>query len=257
MKQGDFSELAQAYRHRTGYSLRVLKSLAAYVGAWREDFQVADIGAGTGKLTENLLELGFRIHAVEPNQAMRSEGISQVNHSHVIWSEGSAEMTGLPDNYADWILMASSFHWTDYPKTLAEFSRILKPGGYFTALWNPRNLEANELHQRIEAKIYEIAPEIQRVSSGSSRFTEDLDAKLLSTGHFTDLIFMQAPHEVQMTPERYLGAWRSVNDIQAQAGPERFKLILAAIEKEIEHLDEVIVPYQTRAWTVRSRKKCA
>lgn len=39
---------------------------------------VADVGAGTGKLTENLIELGLHGYAVEPNDAMRGEGISYI-----------------------------------------------------------------------------------------------------------------------------------------------------------------------------------
>ena len=54
-----------------------------------------------------------------------------------------------------------------------------------------------------------------------------------------------------MSHERYLGAWRSVNDIQAQAGPEKFEVLLRQIGEKIASLSEVVVPYKTRAWTVR------
>jgi ubiquinone/menaquinone biosynthesis C-methylase UbiE len=252
MKQGDFTDLAKAYIHRTGYSLTVLSTLAASIGAWRTGFEVLDLGAGTGKLTANLLELGLRVRAIEPNQAMREEGQTQV--PQINWAEGSAENTGLPDNSIDWLLMGSSFHWADLPVALAEFARVLKPGGFFTALWNPRALENNELHARIESRIYALVPDLKRVSSGSSAFTQNLEAKICSTGHFGNLLFMEAPHQVLMTPERYLGAWRSVNDIQAQAGPERFEQVMAAISSEIEGLELIEVPYRTRAWTVQNLK---
>ena len=55
-----------------------------------------------------------------------------------------------------------------------------------------------------------------------------------------------------MSKERYIGAWRSVNDIQAQAGPDRFKLILNKIEEIIEPYSQIVVPYKSRAWTVQS-----
>lgn len=58
-----------------------------------------------------------------------------------------------------------------------------------------------------------------------------------------------------MSKERYMGAWRSVNDIQAQAGKETFQKILAAIEDQIAGLDQVVVPYLSRAFTVRSTKR--
>jgi len=254
MERGDFTNLAKDYIHRTGYSSRVLGAIAAYVGALRERFAIADVGAGTGKLTENLCALGFRGFAVEPNDAMRNEAIHLgTTTGQFSWSAGSAERTGLPDKCVDWVLMASSFHWTKPDLALGEFHRILRPGGFFTALWNPRDLESSDLHMRIEARIHSVMPEITRVSSGSSKYTQGVDKTLVSTGHFGNLIFMEAPHLEVMPKERYIGAWRSVNDIQAQAGPERFARILEAIADEISALDAVPVPYKTRAWTVQAK----
>lgn len=64
MKQGDFTNLAKDYINRPGYSLDVLRMIARTAGMDRKDFLVADVGAGTGKLTENLevilLQFGTR-----------------------------------------------------------------------------------------------------------------------------------------------------------------------------------------------------
>lgn len=37
----------------------------------------------------------------------------------------------MSNNQADWVIMASSFHWTDPKKSLPEFNRILTGGGVF------------------------------------------------------------------------------------------------------------------------------
>jgi SAM-dependent methyltransferase len=254
MQQGDFTALAKDYINRTGYSLRVLKHLAAYLGAHQESFVVADVGAGTGKLTEGLIQLGLRGYAVEPNHAMRAEGLRLNDGRGFVWREGAGETTTLADSSVDWLLMASSFHWTDPQRSLPEFHRVLKPGGYFTALWNPRNLEQSQLHLKIEARIHEMVPNVKRVSSGSRRYTEGIEDTLVLGGWFDNLIFIEAAHEQRMSRERYLGAWRSVNDIQAQAGAERFKSIMRMIEEHLGELQEIVVPYRTRAWTVQSTK---
>ncbi len=251
MKLGDFTELAESYHNRAGYSKVVLTVLGRYAGAFgNPGFQIVDVGAGTGKLTENLLEMGFSCLAVEPNDAMRKEGIKYTSKFKVEWRAGSGEETGLPASTADWVFMASSFHWVDREKGLAEFHRILKPGGHFTALWNPRDLESSPLHTEIEAIIYDIVPDLKRVSSGGAKYRGDLHRDLVSTGHFRDCVFVEANHEEIMSKERYLGAWRSVNDIQVQAGPERFERIMKAIEQKLGNQTEVVVPYKTRSWTV-------
>ncbi len=254
MEQGDFTRLAKDYIHRTGYSRRVLGALASYLGAHREKFVVADVGAGTGKLTEVLLDLGLRGFSVEPNDAMREEGMRlHASREAFGWSKGTAEETGLATGSVDWVLMGSSFHWTDAPRALAEFHRILRPGGAFTALWNPRDLERNELQATIDANIQKMVPTLKRVSSGSKVHTEGIDEKLSSTGHFDGVLFMEAPHEQLMDRDRYLGAWRSVNDIQAQAGAETFQRIMTMIEGLVAKMDRIVVPYKTRAWTVHRR----
>lgn len=257
MELGDFTKLAKDYVNRVGYSETVLTVLKHHIEATRGPIRaVADVGAGTGKLTEDLANLGFRGFAIEPNDAMRAEGIKLFDgRDSFVWSKGTAEVTGLADNCVDWVLMGSSFHWTDAPVALREFHRILRPGGYFTAIWNPRNIESSPLHAGIEAKIREMVPNLKRVSSGSRANMQDMEKKLLSTPYFKDICLLEAPHEAVMTKERYMGAWRSVNDIHAQAGDTLFEEILKMIEGEIRHLDQVVVPYLSRAFTVRSTKE--
>ena len=100
----------------------------------------------------------------------------------VNWSEGCAEATGLEDNCVNWALMGSSFHWADSELAVKEFYRILVPGGFFTAIWNPRNIESSELHRRIEEVVYAEVPTMKRVSSGKSISTEEMKTKLLTGG---------------------------------------------------------------------------
>lgn len=255
MKHGDFTKLARYYENRPGYSEVVLECLKNYIFNGTGEGKVADIGAGTGKLTENLADIGIEGFAVEPNAAMRLEGEKTfLNRKEFIWSEGIAENTGLADNCVVWALMGSSFHWTDSQQAVKEFYRILVPGGFFTAIWNPRDIERSELHMRIEEAVYSEIPDMKRVSSGKAITTEEMREKLLGGGYFKDILFVEAPHSVCMSKERYMNTWKSVNDIQVQAGEEGFQRILQKIEKIICDLDEIEVPYLSRSWTVRSCK---
>jgi SAM-dependent methyltransferase len=248
MRPGDFTTLAQAYRHRPGYSDELIDALVDQTGADLGGVTV-DVGAGTGKLTSMLSDREAHGLAIEPNAAMRAEG-ERLQMPGFAWRGGGAEATGLRDESVDWVTMASAFHWTDAPKALAEFHRILKPRGALTLLWNPRDLARDPLQMRIEARIAALAPDVRRRSSGAPAYTETLEDLLLADGRFRRLLFLEAPHVERMSVERHLGAWASVNDVRAQAGEEAWAEIMPAIEEELRGLDHVDVRYRTRAWLV-------
>jgi SAM-dependent methyltransferase len=55
--------------------------------------------------------------------------------------EGSAEFTTLEDASVDFVTAGQAFHWFEPEKTRAEFRRILRPQGWFVAVWNFREKE--------------------------------------------------------------------------------------------------------------------
>ena len=88
--------------------------------------------------------------------------------------QGTAEKTQLKSNSADWISMASSFHWADFEKALAEFNRVLRKEAIFTVLWNPRVISENPILVEIEDYLKFLKPNLKRVSSGKTIDKEEL-----------------------------------------------------------------------------------
>ncbi len=193
------------------------------------------------------------VTAVEPNDDMRQNGTTDSQHTNIRWLAGSAEATGLADASADWVSMASSFHWANFDATTKEFHRVLRAGGRFTALWNPRLIEVNPLLVEIEAHLDTLRPNIKRVSSGRSGITETLTEQLWASPYFEDVVYLEGRHVIAMTPERYLGAWRSVNDLRVQLGQEKFDAFLAFVEQRIAGLKGIEATYLTRAWSARRK----
>ncbi len=254
MKHGDFSQLAENYsKYRPGYSTFVRDAILGLCGKKHEDIDFVDVGAGTGIWTRMIAEKGCNAIAVEPNSSMLEFGKQNKNNSEIQWVNNSAEDTGLKDNSADLVSMASSFHWPDFDRAIKEFNRILKPGGYFVALWNPRLLEKNPLLVEIENKLKEIAPDLKRVSSGRSEFCDGLMDKLSATPFFSDVLYLEGRHKEKQSTERYIGLWESVNDIRVQAGPERFKIFLDYIKERIASTDFIEASYTTCAWIAQKK----
>jgi len=253
MKHGDFTGLADNYaRFRPGYAPQVLTAILGYLGRDPAAVDAVDVGAGTGIWTRMLAARGLRsIVAVEPNDEMRGQGIETSRGTGIEWRKGAAEDTGLADASADLVTMASALHWADFDCACAEFHRILRPNGLFVAVWNPRWIEGNPLLAEIEEEIARLKPDLRRVSSGRSGITEQLTDLLIAKPQFTDVLYCEGRHLVRQTPGEYMGAWRSVNDLQVQLGPELFAEFLARTERRIARLEHIETTYMTRAWAAR------
>jgi SAM-dependent methyltransferase len=104
---------------------------------------VADVGAGTGKLTRLLVPTGARVIAVEPIPEMRA----LIGAGEVV--DGTAEDLPLAAESVDVVTVAQAFHWFDHAKALPELHRVLRPGGWLVLFWNMRDL-ANPLQRAVE-----------------------------------------------------------------------------------------------------------
>ncbi len=255
IKAGDFTGLASDYsQHRPDYCPSVLKALLALLDKPVAEVDFVDVGAGTGIWTRMVQAAGVRsTTAIEPNEDMRINGIADSKGRPIRWQAGNAEVTGLQSDAADWLSMASSFHWANFNIAIAEFHRVLRPGGRFTALWNPRLIEVNPLLVEIEAQLDTLRSNIKRVSSGRSGITETLTEQMWASPYFEDVVYLEGRHVIEMTPERYLGAWRSVNDLRVQLGPEKFDAFLGFVEQRIAGQKCIEATYLTRAWSARRK----
>jgi SAM-dependent methyltransferase len=98
--------------------------------------RVADVGAGTGKLTRQLRGRGLDVIAVEPSAGMREELRRAVPGIPVLG--GTAERIPLADGTVNAVLAAQAWHWVDPALGVPEVARVLAPGGRLGLLWNRR-----------------------------------------------------------------------------------------------------------------------
>lgn len=104
----------------------------------------ADIGSGTGIFTEQLLNCGYRVFAVEPNDEMRKKAEEKLACNENFFSvNGNDADMNLPDNSADYITAAQAFHWFHPFAFKKECKRVLKPGGKVIIVYNSRDEKAS------------------------------------------------------------------------------------------------------------------
>ncbi len=159
-----FTNYAESYvKYRPDYPRESIAALIR-ICELSPDSEIADIGSGTGILTADLLQNHLRVSAVEPNQAMRQYGEQLLYEYDGFRSvDGSAEETTLPDNSIDLIIVAQAFHWFNNTQTMVEFSRILKPRGWFGLIWNRRDMR-QPLLREYDEMLRSHAPDYDKVN---------------------------------------------------------------------------------------------
>jgi SAM-dependent methyltransferase len=102
-----------------------------------EGTRVLELGAGTGKLTQQLAARGCRVVATDPSEAMLAR--LGAGAPHVVRIAATAEQLPLVPRVCDLLVAAQAFHWFDAPTILEQAVRVLRPGGRLAVLWSSRD----------------------------------------------------------------------------------------------------------------------
>ena len=198
--------------------------------------RAADIGAGTGKMSELLARGGLLVDAVEPSEAMRAQSSSIEG---VTWHGGVAEETGLPNDVYDIVVFAQSWHWMDPERAGLEAARILAPGGALGIVWNQMAVSIPWVHR------------LTRIMRSGDVHRPDNPPT--PGGGFAPMTLTQIAWEDRMTPEQILtlGTTRSSYIRSSEEGRARKQENLRWYL--YDHLgyapgEQVTIPYATLVW---------
>jgi SAM-dependent methyltransferase len=141
-----FSKRVENYlKYRPSYPPEIISLLEGECGLTSQSI-IADLGSGTGLLTELFLKHGNQVYGVEPNAEMRAAGERVLaRYRDFISVNATAEETTLPNNTIDFVIAGQAFHWFDRSQAKVEFKRILKTGGWVVLIWNGFRLETSPL----------------------------------------------------------------------------------------------------------------
>jgi SAM-dependent methyltransferase len=173
---------------------------------------VIELGAGTGKLTRAVAELGVRVVAVEPDPRM----LAVLQRLGLEGVEGSAESIPFDTGIADAVVGGSSFHWFDLQAALREIHRVLKPGGRVAFGWNHRD-ERHPTTARMSAAVYDA----QARTRGPRWQTRDWGAEVAASGLFRDVEHARFEHVLELPREALDDHLLSYSGVAALGEAER------------------------------------
>ena len=209
---------------------------------------IADVGAGTGISAALLLRHGYRVFAVEPNDAMREAAIAALGNDPRFRAVAApAERTTLSAASLDAVVAAQAFHWFDRAAFRTECARILKPGGFVALLWNVRRVDGSPFAADYETLLREFGTDYLTVRHEN---VSDEELAAFFRGPFDRRVF----DNVQDLDRGGLRARLLSSSYVPAAGQPRHEPMLAALDALFdahERHGRVSMEYELRAYAAR------
>jgi SAM-dependent methyltransferase len=229
-------------RARPTYALEPL--LAALLLAGCGDLgDVADLAAGTGKLTRVLAPHASSIVAIEPSASMREA--FQLALPDVAVIDGRAEEIPLPDASLDLLAVGEAFHWFRPAPAIAEIARVLRPGGALLVARNEVRSDAAPWLSRVY---------VERSGRRVRRPGLNWRRALEQSEQFDGFCEAAKPHDQLFTNDELVDLSRSMSRVNALEPKERDAYLARLHALVDQHAPKpLIVPYRTRAVAARRR----
>jgi len=218
------NRVADYLRYRPRYPEGVLDFLRSH-SHLSPAHTVADIGSGTGFLSELFLKNGNPVFGVEPNQEMREAGEEYLaEYPRFTSINGSAEATTLPDSCVDFVTVGQAFHWFKPQPTRSEFARILRPDGWIAIVWNDRTLSTTGFAVSYEELLVRFGTDYSRVRDSYPQKKDIL--AFFCHGNF---LTHELPNFQRFDLESLRGRLRSSSYVPTEGDP-KFAPMMAALD---------------------------
>lgn len=237
-----FSSRVEDYvKYRPDYPPGVIDLLRTRCGL-RPGVAVADLGAGTGILTAQLLDAGAQVMAVEPNAKMRAAAQRWLrDRDGFVSVAGQAEASTLGARSVALVVAAQAFHWFNPARTRVEVRRILAVGGWAALIWNERPQTLTGFMADYDALLRRYAPEYEKVLALRAHAAQ------------MRLFFGAEPECAQFTHRQVFGfeglKGRLLSSSYApQPGQAQYRPMLAGLRALFERHQrggEIVFPYRT------------
>jgi ubiquinone/menaquinone biosynthesis C-methylase UbiE len=183
-----FSSRVENYvKYRPSYPREVVETMREECGLVPSSL-MADVGSGTGMLTELFLQNGNSVFAIEPNREMRQAAERLLKQFAGFQSiAGRAEDTTLSSQSVDYVVVGQAFHWFATQETRREFLRILKPPYWTMVVWNEREFDTTPFLIAYDQLLQRYAPDYARAQHKTVYATALID--FFGSGGFTSRTF--------------------------------------------------------------------
>jgi len=201
-----FNKMAGYYDdYRPGYPAEIIQSIVKKASL-SIDSKMLEIGAGSGKATEQFADLGFEILCIEPGKELAEKGNEKFVDKNIKFVVSRFEDYPVPAKYFDVVISAQAFHWVPKPQGFQKSSSTLKKNGVLALFWNIELLQDTELD-------YELLTLMEKFNAFTSTIPENdyekrvmtISNEIIDSKLFTQPEIIHARWERNYTATEYFG----------------------------------------------------
>jgi SAM-dependent methyltransferase len=213
--------------------------------------RVADVAAGTGKLTRLLAPSGAVLLGVEPVPGMRATFRRLLPEVPLV--AGTAEAMPFRPATFDGVTVAQAWHWFDHERATAEMARVLKPGGRLGLVWNARDRSEPWVDE-----VWSIMDRVEKKAPWRDHENWRDSATREMPGFVGGLRAAEFRHLQAITPEGVVQRVASVSHVAVLTDAEREAVLdevrnLLATHPAVRGRETVEIPYRVDCyWTERA-----
>jgi SAM-dependent methyltransferase len=181
--------------------------------------RVLDIGCGTGRAAEALVERGSRVWGVEPEPEMAALARERVSTVKV----APAERLPFKDGWFERALMWLVVHLVDRPRAFGEAARVLRPEGRLAiGTFHPLHFERYWLNR--------FFPSLQVIDSSRFPTPKELESELTGSGferveqqRLTQPASVDRDTALERVRRRFISPLQLLDDAELKAGLRRME----------------------------------
>ncbi|WP_068305256.1 class I SAM-dependent methyltransferase [Pararhodobacter sp. CCB-MM2] len=166
---------------------------------------VLDVACGTGvttRMVRDKVGLDGSVTGLDVNAAMIAKAKNLADGLDIGWLERDASDSGLPTGAVDVVLSQHGYHYfPDKPAALAEFRRVLAPGGRMAlSIWDGHSAYTKAVCMAVERHI---SPEIaaKQRAQRQTPSADELSAQLNAAG-FSEVRVVRQEIDIEVPPAR-------------------------------------------------------
>ncbi|MFI4934140.1 MAG: class I SAM-dependent methyltransferase [Caulobacterales bacterium] len=198
-----------------------------------------EIGAGTGIATRRLLGAGAdSVVAVEPDPRLAAFLRASADSPALEVVTAPFETAELPAGAFDLGLAATSFHWLDEVAALNKIATLLRPGGWWAAVWNVfgDDSRADPFHEATNALLNDGPRSPSNGGRGGVPFALQANARASAFGRcgaFEALQHDISRWELVLTADQTVALYSTYSDMTARP-PDEQRHVLGELRRIAE-----------------------